>query len=285
MPLSDRNNHLSDAPESLKWPEKNKLLSNIIAESAQKAQIIYVAFSGGVDSSYLLLKAAEICGSQKVVAITVKTPTDRVEDIQHSEEFTRNLGIKHEIISAPEFDDPLYRRNDPLRCYYCKLSRYRAIAILAEKQSKILIFDGTQADDNPDERPGSKAVEQLGVMTPLAQAGINKTEIRQELACRGFEDLSRKNAEPCFSTRIPFGRPIIEAELEQVMTAERFLKENGIKLLRVRHHGNLARIVTNDFGQRLLINDVCLKQQVSKYFQDLGFQHVTVDLQEYGHGA
>ena len=263
------------------WPSKQKRLEDIIQDVATHKVKIFVGFSGGVDSSYLLLKTAAIAGVEKVVAVTVLGPTCAHEDAQGAVDFANKLGVAHLVLNAPEFENPSFLENSPSRCYHCKLSRYEAILRLSGNPSEVSVFDGSQADDDPNDRPGSKAIDELGVMTPLARAGINKQEIRNELLKLGFRDLADKQAEPCLATRIPFGRPLIVSELETVKTGEEYLRNNGIRFCRLRHHGDLARIVTDSEGLQSMLADEALRKRLVILLKSLGFKHITLDMEEY----
>lgn len=273
---------MDEASRNLEWLEKEQLLVKTIITAAHQAEFIYVGFSGGVDSSYLLFKTVEVVGNQGVVAVTVNAPTSSSQDIHEATRFAKDIGVKQIVLEAPEFNNPLYIENNPQRCYHCKRSRYEAILELHDNSKRITIFDGSQADDNPLDRPGSLAIKELNVVTPLADSGITKQEIRAELIRLGFNALAMKQAEPCLATRIPFGRPIMEKELEMVRSGEAFLKELGLKIVRLRHHGNLARIVTDEAGIRLLLTDNLLRREISLHLKTLGFMFITVDIEEYG---
>lgn len=265
------------------WLEKEQLLTTTIITAASQKDYIYVGFSGGVDSSYLLLKTVEVVGKQAVVAVTVNAPTSSSQDIDEATRFAKNIGVRQIVLAAPEFRNSAYLDNTPLRCYHCKRSRYEAILELCGDSSRITLFDGTQADDNPLDRPGSVAIKELNVVTPLVASGITKQEIRAELIRLGFNALATKRAEPCLATRIPFGRPILKKELEMVRAGENFLKERGLKIVRLRHHGDLSRIVTDESGMQLLLTNNPLKREILQYLKELGFMIIVVDMEEYGH--
>lgn len=276
---------MENESELIKWTNKEKSLEKIIHEAAIRSSMIFVGFSGGVDSSYLLLKTAACAGTERVTAVTVVGPTCAQEDAQELADFAHKLGITHVVLEAPEFQNPLFLENDPSRCYHCKLSRYQAILRLTDNPSENSVFDGSQADDELEDRPGARAINELGIFTPLATAGINKKEICDALIRLGFSELAAKRAEPCLATRIPFGRPIVESELKTVKMGEDFLRNHGVRTCRLRHHGNLARIVTDKAGLKLMTDDESLKTQVVILLKSLGFKHVTLDLQEYGSGS
>ena len=276
---------MENESEVNKWTNKEKSLEKIIHEAAARSRMIFVGFSGGVDSSYLLLKTAACAGIERVTAVTVVGPTCAQEDAQGLADFAHKLGVAHVVLEAPEFQNPLFLENNPSRCYHCKLSRYQAILRLTDNPSENSVFDGSQADDELEDRPGARAINELGIITPLATAGINKKEIREALIRLGFSDLAAKRAEPCLATRIPFGRPIVESELKTVKMGEEFLRNHGVRTCRLRHHGNLARIVTDKAGLKLMIDDELLRTKVVILLKSLGFKHVTLDLQEYGSGS
>jgi uncharacterized protein len=153
---------------------------------------------------------------------------------------------------------------------------------LSEQVPGSVIFDGTQSDDVPEDRPGMRALAELSVSSPLADAGIGKDEVRGFLRKAGFSDLAEKRAQPCLATRIPVGQSITLEALEMVRRGETFLKECGLTTVRLRHHQTLARIVTDSSGFSLILEGDDLRQKILAKLKELGYQHVTLDLEEYG---
>jgi pyridinium-3,5-biscarboxylic acid mononucleotide sulfurtransferase len=240
-----------------------------------------VAFSGGVDSSLLLWESAQALGSARVLAVTATSATSVPEEEQAARQFAALLSVQHVIVSSGECEDPAFASNPQDRCYVCKRIRYQSLQELAGRLHPAVVLDGTQADDDPGDRPGMRALAELGIRSPLREAGIGKEEVRALLRRGGFELLAEKKAQPCLATRIPFGARITPEALETVRRGERLLRETGLQTLRLRHHGDWARIVTDVAGMRKILGDEELRDSIVDGIKQLGFRYVTLDLEPY----
>ena len=261
--------------------EKEARLQKTILDAAGRGRVI-VAFSGGVDSCLLLWESVRTLGPERVTAVTAFSPTSIPEEVEAAWAFARALETTPVVHPSDECLDPRFMKNPPDRCYICKQIRGRLLKDLSGKETGTVIFDGTQADDDPSDRPGMRALEEIGILTPLATVGIGKAEVRALLRAAGFEELAAKRAEPCLATRIPSGTPITLTALERIRDGERFLKGRGLETVRLRDHYPLARIQTDQAGMTLLLSKEGLRQSISDRLRELGYDHVTVDLEEYG---
>lgn len=262
-------------------PEKERRLRESIREAAGDGRVL-VAFSGGIDSSLLLWESVQALGPARVTAGTVISPTSIPEEVEAARAFARSLDVPHLIHPSDECSDSRFNENPPDRCYVCKQIRYRLLKELTEHEVGTIIFDGTQADDDPLDRPGMRALKEMGILTPLAAAGIGKEEVRELLRAAGFGELAEKKAEPCLATRIPFGTPITVPALERIRQGERFLRECGLEIIRLRDHYPIARIETDRAGMALLLGEEGLRHSISGRLRELGYDRVTLDLEEYG---
>ncbi len=249
---SEENNRF--LPEELALKEQR--VREIICEAASGETYVrvLVGFSGGVDSSLLLWESVQAVGPERVTAVTATSPTSVPEEEEHARRFAASLKVEHLIIPTEECTDSAFLSNPPDRCYLCKRTRYLHMKSLAQSLGPAVVMDGTQADDDPSDRPGMRALDELAVLSPLAQAGIDKQGVRTLLRVAGFPDLAEKKAEPCLATRIPTGDPITVKALEEVRRGESFLKALGLETVRLRHHGSWARIVTDRVGMSLLLH-------------------------------
>jgi pyridinium-3,5-biscarboxylic acid mononucleotide sulfurtransferase len=261
---------------------KEQRLADILNQIAAKNGRVLVAFSGGVDSSLLLWESVQTLGSGRVTAVTATSPTSIPEEEETARRFAAELNVQHLIVPTGECADQDFLANPGNRCYLCKLARYHLLNQLAVDLKISAVLDGTQADDRPPDRPGMRALDELGIVTPLAQAGIGKTEVRALLRNAGFSQLAEKMAQPCLATRIPTGRPITLEALEMIRLGERLLKECGFVTFRLRHHHPLARIVTDGKGMSQILTDNKIREKLVSGLHKVGYTWVTLDLQEYG---
>jgi uncharacterized protein len=239
-----------------------------------------VAFSGGVDSTFLLHRAHKVRKSA-IVAITIRTPYIPSREIDEAAEFTRSFGIKHKIIDIPF---PEMIRNNPIdRCYLCKKAIFTDLLSFAKKNNYQYVIDGTNADDTGDFRPGIKALNELGIRSPLLEAGLTKKDIR-ELSREEDLDIWDKPAMACLLTRIPYDTEISQGTLRLVEEAENMLFELGYPGTRVRIHGDLARIeCLPGYIEKIIHNPD--KEHIISDLKKIGFRYVSLDLEGYRTGS
>jgi uncharacterized protein len=243
---------------------------------------VIVAFSGGVDSAYLAYVANEELGDRALAATgdSASYPTFQRE---LAEQLTTSFRIRHRVILTEEFDDPNYTSNPANRCYYCKSELYAKIYNLACDDGFDIICDGTNADDVGDYRPGREAAREMGVRSPLLECGMTKSEIR-ELSRRAGLPTWNEPASACLSSRVPYGQVVTIEKLSMVDKAEMALKQLGFRQVRVRHHGDVARIeIAEDEMLRAL--DPEMTRRMSTALKALGFKYVTLDLEGYRTGS
>ncbi len=240
-----------------------------------------VAFSGGVDSSLALAVAARALPKDRVLAVTSNNETYLPSELDLAREFAGSLGVEHLIVNTRELDDPNYASNPTNRCYFCKSTLYSDLAKLAEEKGYACVVDGANKDDEGDYRPGRKAARELGVVSVLSEARMSKEEVRQMAK---YLDLPTwdKPALACLSSRFPYGQEITPEKLSQVARAEEFLRREGFMQVRVRHHGEIARL---EVGPKELERAFAMREEISAELIDAGFLYVTLDLAGYKPGS
>lgn len=242
---------------------------------------VVVAYSGGVDSSFLLQAAADILGD-RVLAVTVASPTFPDTEMAAAVEYADRRGIRHAIIELNQFTIDGFADNPAERCYLCKKQYYPQLMSLARDQGNWVVADGTNADDEEDFRPGMRVLEELGVLSPLQEVRLTKSEIRELSRTMGLPTWDKPD-EACLASRIPYGQRITPAKLAMVDQAEQYLRQHGFRQVRVRHHGEIARIeVGVEERQRF---EPQLMEAVHDYLRGLGFSYVTLDLKGYRGGS
>lgn len=241
-----------------------------------------VAFSGGVDSSFLLRVAVDELGD-RVVALTTRSPTAPEDDEAIARELAAALGVRHLLIDANELDIPGYAENPINRCYFCKGSLYDICRAEAAKLGIVHIVDGVNRDDLGDYRPGLKAAEEQGVRHPLADVGLTKAEIRALSRQLGLPTADKPSS-PCLSSRFPYGTTITLDGLRKVAGAEQVLHRLGFPECRVRNHDPVARIEVPP-AQLQRLTDPTVRAALVRELQALGFAYVTVDLQGFRSGS
>jgi uncharacterized protein len=244
---------------------------------------VIVAFSGGVDSAFVLRAAALALGAERVLAITGRSPSVPAAELNGVERLAAEIGARHEFLDTHEFDDPNYLANPSNRCYHCKTELYTHLSRVARERGYRAVLNGVNADDLGDSRPGLRAAGEHGVCAPLVDCGITKQELREMAAAMGLS-VADKPASPCLSSRVQYGEAITPEKLRRIDAAESFLRELGFRECRVRHHDNLARIeVPLRELPRLL--DEPLRATVDEKLRALGYQYVTVDLRGFRSGS
>jgi uncharacterized protein len=252
-----------------------KLLSYL-----QKLEKVVLAFSGGVDSTFLLKATKEALGDN-MKAVTIRSPYIPKWEIAEAKELVKELGVAHEIIEAPIIDE--IRHNPENRCYLCKTAVFSMIQSVAKKEGYHYVLDGTNFDDKDGYRPGMKALQELDVKSPLLDCQLTKKEIRslsKELGLNTWD----KPSYACLLTRIPYGNELKAEDFEKIETAEKYMMDRGFRAIRVRCHENLARIEVDKEDQKKLFDEKILKE-ISNKFKEFGFKYVTLDLDGYRVGS
>jgi uncharacterized protein len=243
---------------------------------------VVVAFSGGIDSTFLLQRAVQVLGASNVIAVTTRSAAVPAAEIAEAKALAAEMGVEHRVISSSEIERPDYVANMGDRCYHCRLEMYSCIGDVADAGFPGTVVDGTNLDDTGGHRPGLRAAAELGVRSPLREAGLGKREIR-ELARRAGLSNWDKPAAPCLASRIPAGQPVTVAKLSRVEAAEAYLRERGFRVCRVRHHEEIARLeIESAELPRLLASP--LREAVAARLHALGFRFVTIDLDGYSSG-
>ncbi len=250
-----------------------------LRERIRNLESCAVAFSGGVDSTFVLQIAREVLGA-RVTAVTALSESLPSGELEEAEDLARRIGARHIVLRTHETEDGNYLANGANRCYFCKNEMYSRIKDFARAEQVAVVLDGLNQDDLKDRRPGRAAAIEHGVISPLVDAGLIKAEIRTLSREMGLPTWD-KPALACLSSRIPHGTPISLLALSQVDRAESYLRKLGVGQVRVRHHGQIARIEVepDDFG---LIH---LKQsEINAHLKALGFAEVVIDPAGYRTG-
>ncbi len=243
---------------------------------------LIVAYSGGVDSSYLAYKAHQVVGAQ-ALAVTAESPSISSKQRNMAFQVAKQFGISHRIIHTKELDRPEYAANPWNRCYYCKDELFTTLHTIAKERGSATILDGLNADDLTDFRPGRKAAQEHHVRSPLLEVGLSKIEIR-ELSKRAGLPTADQPASACLSSRFPYGVQITPEKLKMVDMGEEALEKLGFKIFRVRHHEQLVRI---EFGPDDLAKALNLEvaARLTALFKGFGYKYVTLDLEGYRTGS
>ena len=266
--------------ESLPTAQEQAL--NALRSRLASYPAVVVAYSGGVDSALVAAVAAEQLG-ERALAVTGVSPALAPHLREEARQQARWMGIQQREISTTELSDPAYSSNPAERCYACKRELHGQLAALLEQlpHTAAQVLDGVNQDDLADHRPGIRAARERGVSSPLAELGIDKQAVRQISRALGFPWWD-KPAQPCLASRFPYGEPISAARLERVAAAEAWLRQRGFTELRVRSHGEAARIELPGDQLTNLLSDLqnsALRGELVEAFQELGFSAVSLDLE------
>jgi len=259
---------------------KRKL--NHLKEILAEMESALIAYSGGVDSTFLLKVAHDVLGD-KVVAATALSPAYPFTEMENAKEMAEILGVRHVTIATDELSNPIFASNPLDRCYWCKKELFSELAVRAGKYHLNYILDGSNNDDTNDFRPGMKAAKECGVRSPLQEAGLGKEEIRL-LSRKMRLKTWNKPALACLASRFPYGMAITEERLRMVDEAEEYLRSLGITQVRVRHHGSIARIEVPVAEMGKVIQKK-LRPKVIYKLNGLGYRYVTIDIEGYRTGS
>lgn len=240
-----------------------------------------VGFSGGVDSTLLFAVAAEVLGG-RALAVTATSETYPERELREAEAFARRIGGRHRLVESEELDIPGFAENPKNRCYYCKSELFTKLRKIADEEGLPYVLDGSNLDDRGDYRPGKEAACELNVRSPLDEAGFSKEDIR---ALSKDMDLPTwdKPSFACLSSRFPYGTTITREKVSQVGRAEESLRVLGLRTIRVRHHGDMARIELGPAEFERVVNG--LRDEVVRLVKSAGYAYVALDLQGYRTGS
>lgn len=240
-----------------------------------------IAYSGGIDSTLVAKVAFDVLGD-RAIAVTAESPSLLPEDLEDARIQAAEIGIRHEIVQTHEMDNPQYTSNPVNRCYFCKSELHDTLKPLAIARGYPYVVDGVNADDLQDYRPGIQAAKERGARSPLAEVGITKLEVR-ELSRMLELPWWDKPAQPCLSSRFPYGETITVEKLQQVAKAERYLRKLGLKTLRVRSENGTARIELPPSAIQAFVANYDMPALVEA-FRSYGFLFVTLDLEGFSSG-
>jgi len=257
--------------------EKRRNLDGILRDLGG----VVIGFSGGVDSSFLYAAAVAVLG-ERALGVTACSETYPERERREAEALAARLGGRHRLIVSEELDLPAFATNPPDRCYHCKRELFSRLRAVAATEGLPHVADGSNVDDRGDHRPGRRAARELGVRSPLAEVGLGKEEIRalsRELELPTWD----KPAFACLSSRVPYGTPITREVVSQVGRAEESLRALGLSVLRLRHHGDVARLEVGPEEFARVAGG--LREEVVRRVKAAGYAYVALDLQGYRTGA
>ena len=268
----------SAQPESRQAALETKLddLKKLVRQMGK----VIVAYSGGTDST-LLLKVAHDELGEDAIAVTAVSPSTPRDELDSAISMAEEIGAQHLLIDSDELDNPDYVANSPERCYHCKHLRFGKLLEMARDRGFAHVVEGNNLDDLGDHRPGMRAARELGVRSPLKEAALTKADIRALSRKLGLPTWNKPSG-ACLASRLPYGTPITSARLKQIEDAERFIRSLGISQLRVRLHGDVARIEAEAKDLPTLLEN---RSAIVNELRGLGFSYVTADLEGYRTGS
>jgi pyridinium-3,5-biscarboxylic acid mononucleotide sulfurtransferase len=243
---------------------------------------VLVAYSGGVDSTFLAVVAKDVLGT-KSLAVFAYSPVAPPQEKEEAEAFASHLGLRYKMIESREMENPEFIANPTDRCYFCKSELFSELKPIAASEGLQWTAEGTNFDDLTDYRPGRRACTESGVRSPLLEAELTKDEIRQLSREKGLPTWDRP-ASPCLASRIPYGTPVTKETLTQIFEGEKYLRSLGLRQLRLRHHGDIARIEVDEKDMSLILGDD-VRRAIVSHLKSLGYKYVALDLTGYRTGS
>lgn len=256
---------------------------NLVLAKLSSCEKATVAFSGGIDST-LVTYLAKLALGENVAAVTAQSPSLPKSELEQAKKIAAQIGVKHIIIETNELADSNYVSNPTNRCYFCKKELAEKLTALAKDSGCSTIIDGTNAEELLGHRPGATALSEYNIMRPLAEAGMNKEEIRETARLLGLPNYD-KPSNPCLSSRVQYGQIITPEKLLRIERSENLIRSlTGVRELRVRDHGSLARIEVGKSERKLFFDEQVL-DEISKGLRELGYAYVALDLVGYRSGS
>lgn len=273
---------MANPASSAKVPKATLARYEILKCGLEDMGRVLVAFSGGVDSTFLLKTARDVLGP-RALAVTAVTEVHTPEEVEEARSLARSLGVPLRVIRASVLDDPRFVANPPERCYHCKKRLFTTFLGIARAKGIPFVVDGSNASDVSDFRPGVKALRELGIRSPLREAGLDKRDVRRLSRSLGLPTADKPSL-ACLASRFPYGTRIGEENLERVAAAERALRSLGLRQVRVRHHGPVARIEVEPDRIPVLMRRAA-RERLVRAFKELGYKYVALDLEGYRTGS